>query len=67
MKIKQTTEHEIKFTVEAFWSEEGGMGQVDFGGEVSELAGAVHLIDLARAQFPKTNWVIVGRVVTKVA
>jgi hypothetical protein len=66
MNIKIVTEHTVSFTVEAFWNEEGGMGQDSFGGVVKELPEAVHLLELARKHSPKTNWVIVGQVKTSI-
>lgn len=66
MKISATTKHDISFTVEAFWNEEGGMGQDQFGDVVPELVAAVRLLELARVAHPKTNWVIVGTVATTV-
>ena len=64
MILKSTTSHTITFTVEAFWSEEGGMGSDSFGGECSDLVQAVHQLELARAHNAKTDWVIVGKVKT---
>lgn len=64
MKITTSTTHEIKFSVEAFWSEEGGMGQDSFGTESQTIADALHTLELARAHDPKQLWVIVGKVKT---
>lgn len=67
MKLTQTTEHEITFTVESFWSEEGGMGQNEYGKQVNTLEEAIHLLELARvARSTNTEWIIVGRVATKI-
>jgi hypothetical protein len=70
MNIKTTTSHEIKFTVEAFWDEEGGMGTDQFGGEVDALAEAVKLLELAKVSGKLSKgleWVIVGYVKTNVS
>jgi hypothetical protein len=64
MKIQVTTSHTITFTVEAFWNEEGGMGQDQFGGEVKELAEAIRLLEMAKAHNAEPDWVIVARVKT---
>ena len=81
MKLTTTTEHNIKFTVESFWDEEGGMGHDQFGESVETLADAVALLDIARGggtkvgrtdyiaarNEPPMDWVIVARVETKVS
>jgi len=67
MKITTTTDHDIRFTVEAFWGEEGGMGTDSFGSESLTLAEAVHTLELARARDAKVDWVIVGKVKTTVS
>lgn len=67
MNLKTTTSHTVSFTVEAFWSEEGGMGQDRYGEAVQELPQAIRLLELARVAQPKTDWVIVGKVTTTVA
>jgi hypothetical protein len=66
MNIKTTTSHTISFTVEAFWSEEGGMGQDQYGEPVQELPQALRLLELAQVAQSKTNWVIVASVKTQV-
>lgn len=67
MKLQTTTSHTISFTVEAFWNEEGGMGQDQYGEAVDTLQQAVRLLELARVKDPKTNWVIVCDVKTTVS
>lgn len=64
MNLKTTTSHAITFTVEAFWDEEGGMGQSQYGEGVQELAQAVRLLELARIAQPKEPWRIVADVKT---
>lgn len=64
MNLKTTTSHAITFTVEAFWDEEGGMGQDQYGEGVQELAQAVRLLELARIAQPKEPWRIVADVKT---
>ena len=66
MTLSKTTTHEITFTVEAFWDEEGGMGNDSFGDEQKDLPSAVQLLELARVARPKELqlWVIVARVKT---
>lgn len=66
MNISITTSHTVVFTVQAFWDEEGGMGQDQYGKGVSELADAIRMVDLARIADPKREWVIVGTVTTSV-
>lgn len=70
MNLKTTTSHTVIFTVESFWSEEGGMGHDTFGKAVDALPEALHLLELARAsdQLAKgLDWVIVGNVKTVVS
>lgn len=67
MNIKTTTSHAITLTVEAFWSEEGGMGQDQYGEAVQELPQAIRLLELARVAQPETDWKIVGDVKTTTA
>ena len=67
MNIKTTTSHTIAFTVEAFWSEDGGMGQDQYGEAVQELSEAIRLLELARVATPDYDWKIVGEVKTTVA
>ena len=64
MKITTSTSHNIIFTVEAFWDEEGGMGQDQYGDEVQELPEAIKLLELARVAKPKEKWLIVCHVET---
>jgi hypothetical protein len=64
MNIKTTTSHAITFTVEAFWSEEGGMGQDQYGEAVQELPQAIRLLELARVATPAMDWKIVVHVTT---
>lgn len=66
MIIKTTISHSVSFTVQAFWHEEGGMGQDQYGEAVTELPQAIRLLELARVAQPKTNWVIVADVKTVV-
>lgn len=69
MKIATKSEHEIRFRVEAFWPEEGGMGHDAFGPIAETLEEAIALLQLARAQKhpPYVEWVIVGEVKTTVS
>lgn len=59
MKITTQTTHEISFDVKAFEGEEGGMHVLDFGESCKELPAALRLLELARVQNPKVDWVIV--------
>jgi hypothetical protein len=65
MKLTVTTSHELVFAVEAFWSEEGGMGQDQFGENVATLEEAVALLMHARASRKSENWIITIQVTTK--
>lgn len=58
MTIKTTTSHTLTFAVEAFWSEEGGMGSDSYGQPTPDLPAAIRLLELARVEKPKTDWVI---------
>jgi hypothetical protein len=66
MKTSHTVEHNIKFSVQAFWNEEGGMDQTEFGGSVETLNEALHIFTVAQLQQPKEPWIIVCDVTTKV-
>ena len=59
MRISTTIVHTVTFSVRAFWSEEGGMGQDSFGPSCDTLIEALVHLDLANAQDPKTDWLIV--------
>ena len=71
MKINLTTTHELTFAVEAFWNEEGGMGEDQFGKDVPTLEEALALLMQARATNAKTPpgheipWIITIDVKTK--
>jgi len=71
MKITTTTHHELTFTIEAFWAEEGGLGHEVFGSTVKTLEEAITLLGLARAstatqtQNDTNDWKIVIEVETK--
>lgn len=67
MTIKTTTSHNLTFSVEAFWNEEGGMGHEQYGEDVQELTQALHLLELARVARSAYDWAIVCRVETKVS
>ena len=67
MTIKTTTSHNLIFSVEAFWNEEGGMGHEQYGKDVKELTEALHLLELARVAQSAYDWAIVCRVETKVS
>lgn len=63
---KITTEHKITFQVKAFWNEEGGMGEEEFGPVVNDLPDAVQNLMLAKISKPKEPWIIVAEVITSV-
>jgi hypothetical protein len=71
MKINLTTTHDLTFAVEAFWSEEGGMGEDQLGKPVSTIEEAIALLMQARAAGAKapsgheTPWIITIDVHTK--
>jgi hypothetical protein len=69
MKINLTTTHELTFAVEAFWSEEGGMGEDQFGPKVKTLEEALALLMQAKAAGAKekypNKWIITINVETK--
>ena len=62
MKISKSTSYDIKFKVEYFEPQEGGMDNEQFGDTVDTLEEALHLLDLAKAQqtHPKdlSEWII---------
>lgn len=62
MKIKTTTTHTVKFTVEYFEPNEGGMDSDQFGKEHDAIEEAIVTLELAKIAHPQTDWVIVGRV-----
>ena len=64
MKLSVTTSHTVQFSVEAFWSEEGGMGHDSYGTPQNTLEEAIRLLDLVRSKDDKTPWVIVAHVTT---
>ena len=64
MNITKTTTHKLRFTVEAFWNEDLGMGHQDFGQAVETIEQAVETLQLAEIHDPKLEWVIVARVST---
>lgn len=67
MELTTSTTHLITFSVQAFWDEEGGMGNDMYGDPVQELADAIRLLELARVGEKKKNkWVIVCDVETTV-
>lgn len=66
MKTSHTVEHEIKFSVQYFYNQEGGMGNDKFGKSVDTLNEALHLITVANIERPSEDWVIVGEVTTTV-
>lgn len=67
MEITKTTKHSITFTIEAHWSEEGGMGCDSFGSAVKTIEEAVELFDLACVSRPSQDWFIMGTVEKTVA
>ena len=67
MKITVTTHHELVFAVEAFWSEEGGMGQDQYGDNVGTLEEAIVVLQSARTVRPEEPWTITVTVTTKVS
>ena len=67
MKLTTTTTHEITFSVCYFEDTEGGMNSDSFGKSVNELAEAIELLGIAKAQDPSKNWVIVADVETKIS
>ena len=67
MKISTNTTHDLTFAVEAFWSEEGGMGCDSFGNKCADLHQALHLLELAKAQDSKIDWIITINVKTVVS
>ena len=69
MIIESKVKRDIRFRVQAFWHEEGGMGEDEFpngGKPVATIEEALHRFVIAKEMFPDTDWVIVGTVeVTK--
>ncbi len=61
MKIQTTTTHEVTFTIESFWHEEGGMGHDQSGGDYNDLPQALRALELVHGQSKHPEWVIVCR------
>ena len=53
MEISTTIKVKLTFKVEAFWSEEGGMGSDSFGGTCNTLEEALFNLHLAKADAKK--------------
>jgi len=66
MKIKTIKTHDISFHVKAFWNEESGMGEDSYGKVVHELHEAIEILELAKISDPKTDWIVVCYVDTKI-
>ena len=64
MNIKFTTEHEVKFSIEEFISEEGGMIHDTFGEPVDTIEEAINLLKVARSSSKNNEWIIVCHVET---
>lgn len=65
MTITHSIVTELKFSVESFWNEEGGMGHDTFGKPVDTIEEALFNLQLAQRQpnqtdFESSNWVIVA-------
>ena len=64
MNIEVKRKHKITFRVEAFWSEEGGMGRDEFPSPNPQpcetIEAALHRLEFAREADPKTRWIITG-------
>lgn len=58
MELSTNITHTITFSIQAFWNEEGGMGQDTFGEDCGSLNEAVVLLDLAQIKEPKLDWII---------
>ena len=59
MKITTTVVHTVMFSVQAFWSEEGGMGHGAFGTVCETLIEALVQLDLAITKENDKDWVVV--------
>ena len=66
MKITNTVSYNLIFTVECYWSEEGGMGFDDFGPECKTIQEALHYFELAKAKEPNEDWMICCRVTKEI-
>ncbi len=76
MIVSTTKTQTLTFTVEAWWAEEGGIGNDHFGSEVKTLAEALVLLELAKVKEsyqsprgphgPIVDWKIVVHVKTAV-
>ena len=62
MKIKTTLEKTVTFSIEAYWNEEGGMGERVFVNGISSIEEAVVALDKANYIQNDMDWIIVGRV-----
>lgn len=66
MQIKTIKTHNVSFSIQAFWNEEGGMGDASYGRIVHELHEAIAMLELAQIYDSKMNWIIVCDVETKI-
>lgn len=67
MKLTKTTVHDITFSVEAFWDEEGGMGHECMVSGLQTLAEAVEAYERACLTRSDLTWIIAADVSTKVS
>lgn len=66
MKITVKVSHKVRFNVAYFEPTEGGMDTDTFGDTVSTLEEAIHLLEIALAQFPDNCWMITCDVQTQI-
>lgn len=64
MKLTTTVTHDITFHVAYYEATEGGMDHDTYGSPVGDISAAVRLLELAKIQDPKMDWVIVAEVST---
>jgi hypothetical protein len=62
MKISKTVNYTITFSVQAYWSEEGGMGHSCHSEGWNELIDAIAALEYAENNNPDHDWEIIANV-----
>lgn len=59
MKINKTISYDISFSIEAHWSEEGGMGHEVFASGILDMLEALNALEYAEVKDSEQNWQII--------
>lgn len=59
MKISKTINYEISFSIEAHWSEEGGMGHEVFASGMLDMIEAINALEFAEVKDSNLDWQII--------